>query len=438
MRPDSSHMIVRRGALKHLFLLLPSVLLLAACSLPFGVPEVVDTDNLLLQPGAYKDLPSWENDDHSAVLEAFVRSCRRLLKKDPASRYGLLDEAGLVEDWVVPCQNAIAISLQGATATTTREYFEYFFVPWQARAGYKTEGLFTGYYEPLLQGSLTPTGRFRFPLHGLPDDLISLDLGEFRDDLRGRRIAGRVIGNRLRPYEDRGEIVAGEWPHNDNVIAWVDNPVDAFFLHIQGSGKIELPDGTMMRVGYAGQNGHPYFAIGRALVHRGIMKKEDVSLQTIRAWLEHHTSEAQAIMNKNKSYVFFRVLEGEGPLGGEGLPLTPQRSLAIDRSLIPYGVPVWLSTEPPIKGQRPFNQIMIAQDTGGAIRGPVRGDVYWGSGAQAEYIAGQMKAKGQYWLLLPKSAALRLDREKQLRKEMQKASGTAQQGAFSDFFSGLF
>lgn len=360
-----------------------------------------------LREASFRELPNWQYDDHAAVLEAFVKSCRRILKRDPSARYGLIDQAGLVEDWVVPCQNAISLHVEGASAQRTREYFEYFFVPWQVRAGSKSKGLFTGYYEPLLRGSLERSALYRFPLHGLPDDLVMLDLGEFRDDLRGRRIAGRIQGNRLKPYEDRGQISAGQWPHNDNVIAWVDNPVDAFFLHIQGSGRIQLENGGELRVGYAGQNGHSYFAIGRELVRRGVLEKEEVSLQTIRAWLELHMAEAQDIMNKNKSYVFFRVLDGEGPLGGEGLPLTPQRSLAIDRSIIPYGLPVWLETEPPIKGQRPFHQIMVAQDTGGAIRGAVRGDVYWGTGEMAEYVAGQMKASGQYWLMLPKSAAIR-------------------------------
>ena len=387
--------------------MLPVILFLSACADSFTMGRIDGKDTMALHRANYSDLRTWQNDDHAAVLEAFVKSCRRILNRDPSARYGLIDQAGLVEDWVVPCQNAISLHVEGASANRTREFFEYFFVPWQVKNGSKTKGLFTGYYEPLLRGSLTKTPLYRYPLHGLPSDLVMLDLGEFREDLRGRRIAGRVIGNRLKPYEDRGQIIAGDWPHDDNIIAWVDNPVDAFFLHIQGSGRIQLENGQELRVGYAGQNGHAYYAIGRELVKRGIMDKDDVSLQTIRTWLERHTGEAQEVMNKNESYVFFRVLDGQGPLGGEGLPLTPQRSLAIDRSLIPYGVPVWLTTEPPIEGQRPFHQIMIAQDTGGAIRGPVRGDVYWGSGEKAEYIAGQMKATGRYWLLLPKSAAIR-------------------------------
>ena len=251
-------------------------------------------------------------------------------------------------------------------------FFEYYFVPWEAREGSSRKGLFTGYYEPLLKGSLQRHAQYQFPLHALPDDLVSVDLGQFREDLRGRRIAGRITNRKLRPYEDRATITSGAWPHNDKVLVWVDNPVDAFFLHIQGSGRIQLDSGEIMRVGYAGQNGHPYYAIGRELVARGVMPKEQVSLQTIRAWLETHTSDAYGnYMNTNRSYVFFSAAGRRGPLGGEGIALTPQRSLAIDRSLIPYGIPIWLVTGLPIAGQRPFNQLMIAQDTGGAIRGPV-------------------------------------------------------------------
>jgi len=224
----------------------------------------------------------------------------------------------------------------------------------------------------------------------------------FREDLKGRRIAGRVIDGKLKPYESREEIVAGDYHHNDKVIVWVDNAVDAFFVQIQGSGIVELAEGGTMRIGYAGQNGHPYYAIGRELIKREQLTKENVSLQTIRAWLEANPDQADEIMNTNASYVFFRELESEGPIGGEGIALTAGRSLAIDRSLLAYGMPIWTDIAPPIEGIGQIQKLMVTQDTGGAIRGPVRGDVFWGYGAQAEKLAGPMKSKGRYWILLPK------------------------------------
>ena len=225
-----------------------------------------------------------------------------------------------------------------------------------------------------------------------------VDLGAFRDELKGQRIAGRVKGGKLKPYESHKEIISGRLPPaQDNPLVWVDSAVDSFFLQIQGSGIVSLDDGTTMRVGYAGQNGHPYYAVGRELIKRGALTKDNVSMQSIREWMEHNPDEAQDLMTTNKSYVFFRELEGEGPLGGEGVALTAERSLAIDRSIVPYSMPVWIDTD--ITGGR----LMVTQDTGGAIRGSVRGDYFWGYGSRAEAMAGSMKSKGRYWFLLPKA-----------------------------------
>jgi len=230
-----------------------------------------------------------------------------------------------------------------------------------------------------------------------------VQLGDFRDDLKGRRIAGRVINGRLQPYETRAEITQGQWPHNTEVLVWVDNAVDAFFVQIQGSGVVSLNDGSEMRIGYNGQNGHPYYAIGRELIKRGALTKANVSLQTIRAWLADHPDQADDIMNSNASYVFFRALNTDGPVGGEGVTLTPLRSLAIDHSLLAYGLPVWVDIDAPAAGAPRLQRLMMAQDTGGAIRGAVRGDVFWGHGQRAEAMAGVMKSQGQAWVLLPKA-----------------------------------
>jgi membrane-bound lytic murein transglycosylase A len=221
--------------------------------------------------------------------------------------------------------------------------------------------------------------------------------------MKGERIAGRVIDGRLRPYEDRARIEGGALKGRDLEMVWVDDAVDAFFLHIQGSGRVVMEDGSVMRVGYAGQNGHPYVAVGRELIARGVLTKENVSMQSIREWLRANPGEAAGLMNKNPSFVFFRPLDGEGPQGAQGVALTPGRSLAVDRSFVPYGLPVWLDAQDPLDGAARLRRLMVAQDTGGAIRGPVRGDVFWGHGDDAELRAGKMKSPGRYHLLIPRT-----------------------------------
>ncbi|MGH1399575.1 MAG: murein transglycosylase A, partial [Alphaproteobacteria bacterium] len=292
-------------------------------------------------------------------------------------------------------------ALSPKSQTTLQRYFEQNFTPYNVRSGSDPNGLFTGYYEASLKGSRTKTARYNIPLHTRPDDLVMVQLGEFREELKGQRIAGRVKGGNLKPYESREEIIAGKWPHHDKVLLWVDDPVDAFFVQIQGSGLVEMSDGTTMRIGYAGQNGHPYYAIGRELIKRGALTKESVSMQAIRDWLAKNPADADALMNTNKSYVFFREINGEGPIGGQGVALTAGRSLAIDRSLISYGLPIWTDIAAPTPDTKSIQKLMITQDTGGAIRGAVRGDVFWGYGATAETLAGSMKSKGKYWVLLP-------------------------------------
>ena len=235
-----------------------------------------------------------------------------------------------------------------------------------------------------------------------------VELGDFRDELKGQRIAGRVIDGRLKPYESRAEIESGKLsPSQYRPIVWLDDPHDAFFVQVQGSGVVHLDDGSVMRVGYDGQNGHPYYAIGRELVKRGVYKKEDVSMESIRRWLTENPDKAQDLMDTNPSFVFFKEMEddgsGTGPKGGEGVSLTAKRSLAIDRGKLPYGFPVYLSTDYRDENGRKLDRLMMAQDTGGAIRGAVRGDVFWGGGTMAEQIAGPMKAKGRYYFLIPRS-----------------------------------
>ncbi|HEX2162830.1 MAG TPA: MltA domain-containing protein, partial [Thermoanaerobaculia bacterium] len=316
--------------------------------------------------------------------------------------------AGTVADWREVC--AAASVPPGAAAA--RAFFAERFLPVAATDRGDAVGLFTGYYEPTLHGSRRRHGDFTVPLYTRPPELVEVDLGAFRDELSGQRLAGRVADDRLVPFADRAAIEEGALDGRGLELVWVDDPVDAFFLHVQGSGQVVLEDGATLRVGYAAQNGHPYVAIGRVLVERGAMALDEVSMQSLRAWLEAHPEEAAEVMAANPSYVFFRRLGGEGPLGAQGVALTPGRSLAVDRSFHALGVPVWLagSAPSPAPGEpdRPLRRLLVAQDTGGAIRGPVRGDVFWGPGDEAAEIAGRMKHPGRMWLLLPRELAARV------------------------------
>lgn len=354
---------------------------------------------LVTQPAKFADLPGWQDDNLLAAYPAFAKSCARILKVSPDKKFFSEDWAGSLAQWQQKCASLPAQANLDARAL--RQWFEMNFTPVLATVDGKAEGLFTGYYEASLRGSKVRTGAYQIPIRARPDDLVMVNLGEFRDELKGQRIAGRVIDGSLKPYEERAQIEDGKLPpQQDKPLFWVDNAAAAFFLEIQGSGVIELTDGTQVRVGFDGQNGHPYYAIGKELVKRGHLSKDNVTMQSIKAWLDANPVEGREIMRTNRSYVFFKVQDKDGAVGGEGLILTPGRSLAIDRSLIPYGLPVYLDADLGQAGK--LRQLMVAQDTGGAIRGPVRGDVFWGFGPQAEIMAGPMKAPGRYWFLVPK------------------------------------
>ncbi|PZP57343.1 MAG: murein transglycosylase [Micavibrio aeruginosavorus] len=378
-----------------------SCLLLSSCAyldqLGLGEKKVDGPQKLVLQPAQFSDLPEWNKDQQAQTLIAFAKSCARIVKSDPNKKLSDDLSFGSYADWQEACRNLPKGSWDAASART---YFENHFTPVLATNSGNAEGLFTGYFEASLRGSLTKTATYSIPLRAKPSDLIMVDLGQFREELKGQRIAGRNVSGNLKPYESRAEIEDGKLPDaQDKVLLYVDSAVDAFFLQIQGSGIVALEDGSTRRVGYDGQNGHPYYAIGKELIKRGHLAKGQVSMQSIKEWMAKNPVEAREVMRTNKSYVFFKFTD-DGPKGGEGVTLTPNRSLAIDRSLIPYGMPVYLATEKPV-----YNRLMVAQDTGGAIRGAVRGDIFFGYGAQAEELAGPMNSKGRYWLLLPKHIA---------------------------------
>ena len=382
------------------------------------VPAPLDSEATAVYgpPVEVTALPGWAGDDVSEALPALLRSCDRLLAQ-PADRplrpvelggtpgdwrplcgalRGMGEAAGKEEVRAVIEREAVAVPLSRTDVEAAGD------AGWTRRIG-----LFTGYFEPLLHGSRRRSERYGVPLYTQPSDLVMVDLGRFRDDLRGRRVAGRVRGRSLEPYDDREAIVAGSLAGRGLELIWVDDAIDAFFLHIQGSGRVELDDGSIFRVGYAAQNGHPYHAIGRTLVDWGELTLDEVSLQSIDAWLRANADRAGEVMATNDSYVFFRQIRGEGPIGAQGVPLTPERSLAVDRQHVPLGVPVWLDAMTPAAAAEAPDErrqwLLVAQDTGGAIRGSVRGDVFWGAGERARAIAGRMAHRGRYWVLVPRS-----------------------------------
>jgi membrane-bound lytic murein transglycosylase A len=326
-------------------------------------------------PRHVAELPGWGQDELVAAVPAFLAGCR-----PPALPAALCAEAAALP----PGDDAAA-----------RAFFETRFT--LRPAG---KGLMTGYYEPELRGAASPSTEYPVPLHTRPADLVEVDLGLFAPDLRGRRTAGRVAGGKLLPYPDRAAIEAGGGP----ALLWLADPVDRFFLQIQGSGRVLLPDGGVRRVGYDGQNGRAYVPIGRILADRGELPRAEVSMQSIRAWLAAASPErARALMDENPSYVFFRAVPArpdQGPTGAQGVPLTPMRSIAVDRTEIPLGSPVWIVTRHPLTGQ-PLRRLVMAQDTGGAIRGPARADLFWGWGPEAAAAAGPMKEPSELFVLVP-------------------------------------
>jgi len=371
--------------------------LVAGCARPPAPPGPA---RLVLEPASFDALPGWNGDDVAATIPALLQSCARRQTLTPTATVGPAGIGGTVADWRSPC--AAAAALPAGDDQAARHYFEVWFQPWLATDNGVPDGVFTGYYEPLLEGARERGGVNQTPLLRRPPDLVTVQLGLFRPEWHGERTAGRVVGGALVPYPSRAEIERGALDNSRLALFWVADPVDAFFLQVQGSGKVRLPDGTVVGVGYDGQNGRPYVSIGKLLIERGELTREQVSLDAIRAWIRAHGQEGRALLDANPSYVFFRAIAGPTPVGAEGVVLTAGRSLAVDPAFLPLGVPLWLDV---VNDDVPLRRLVIAQDTGGAVRGPVRGDLYWGSGREAEHAAGSMKAHGRYFLLLPRKGA---------------------------------
>lgn len=342
----------------------------------------------LLTAAAWADLPGWGDDDAGQAWGALLASCNRL--KQP--------------EWQTACA-AFRAKGPRPVGHDARAALEEALTPWRIQnADGSTEGLITGYFEPLIRGSRTRTPAFNYPVFGVPDDLIAVDLGSVYPELKSMRLRGRLQGRTLVPYPTRAEIDAAGDAFSAKPIVWTDDPLELLFLQVQGSGQVQLPDGSRIRVAYAEQNGHPYQAIGRWLVDKGELKVDQASMEGIRSWARAHPQRLQELLNANASYVFFREQPAskEGPNGSLGVPLTAGRSIAVDVRSVPSGAPVFLATTWPATDQ-PLRRLVLAQDTGGAIKGRVRADYYWGFGPEAGAQAGKMRQKGQMWVLWPKS-----------------------------------
>ena len=339
-----------------------------------------------LTPVPWEAVEGWRLDDLPAALDAFVRGCATLKKR---------------ADWSTVCREATSVA---PDRDAVRTFFEERFIPHQVRNPDGSDtGLVTGYYIPNLNGSRQRSDRYRYPLYALPDDLLIVDLRSVYPDLANYRLRGRLVGRKVVPYYSRAELDSDPAPLAGKELFWIDDPVELFFMQIQGSGRVLLDDGSAVMVHFADQNGYPFRSIGKLLLDRGEMTREQMSMQNIKAWAQQHPTETAALLNENASYVFFATLPGSPATapGALGIPLIAERSIAVDSRTIPLGAPVFLSTTRP-SSKEPLQRLVVAHDTGGAIRGAVRADFFWGQGEAAGALAGRMKQKGKMWVLLPR------------------------------------
>ncbi len=378
-------MLTRAGKLLGVSLVL---ILFSSCTLPRRpeVPPPPPPPAAPLTPVVWGEIEGWEADDPALALEAFRKSCIAL---------------GQRPQWQQVCREATA--LESISEREVRAFFEERFTPYSLRQPDNSPlGLITGYYVPDLRGSRRQSPDFPYPLYRRPDDLLVIDLSTAYPELGNYRLRGRLEERRVLPYWDRAAIEGDGRPLAGNELLWVDDPVELFFLHIQGSGRIHFEDGSWSMVNYADQNGHPYKSISQWLIDRGIMTRDQMSMQNIRAWAQGNPVQVRDLLNTNPSYIFFRELPGgpETPPGALGVPLTEGRSIAVDPRYTPLGAPVFLATTWP-NSDIPLYRLMMAQDTGGAIKGPVRADFFWGMGEAAGTEAGRMKQPVKMWVLLP-------------------------------------
>jgi membrane-bound lytic murein transglycosylase A len=362
------------------------------------------TMNKPLAQISFDQILGWAGDNHQAALEAFQRSAQEIIENG----HGFKRQAqfgGAREDWLQTCEAALK-------ATDARQFFETHFQPLRVQDQTRPEGLYTGYYEPMAEGSEIETPEFQVPIYAKPADLVSFTADETNATglSYGRRINGQASN-----YSTRREIEHGALKGQGLEICWLKSWVDAFFIHVQGNGRVVLPNGKVIRLSYAAKNGQHYTGIGGVLLARGVGTPQTMSMQLLREWMAENPAQMRELLWSNNSFVFFRTTEIENPtlgaIGAAKVNLTPLRSLAVDRQFWQFGTPLFIQTqEPPeaTESKKPFNHLMVAQDTGTAIRGIIRGDVYWGWGDKAALNAGHMKSQGQMVALLPKALAKKL------------------------------
>ncbi len=343
---------------------------------------------------SWAELPDWQRDDLAQALPGLLASCKAMRQPE------------IKAAWIGACEAAQRLGAKPGTAQI-RALLEEWLSPFQIiNPDGSASGMITGYYEPLIRGSRWKSAKFPVAVHGVPDDMLTIDIAELYPETKTQRLRGRLDGKKVVPYWSRAQIETQGERFPAKTLMWVADPVEFFFLQVQGSGQVELADGSRIRIAYADQNGHPYKSIGRWLIDKGELKLDQASMQGIQAWVRANPTRLKELLNANPSYVFFREepASGEGPKGSLGVPLAAGRAVAVDPRTIPLGAPVYLATTRPDGAA--LHRLMLAQDTGGAIRGRVRADFYWGFGAEAGAQAGRMRSQGKLWLLWPKGASL--------------------------------
>lgn len=370
-----------------------------------GLAACVQTQENLsdFYPVSYQTLSGWNQENYSQLLTLFRQNCQRIEQLPPNKYLGGVKGlfGGQAQDWLPSCNAATMVN--GADPVQAKQFFETWLQPYQYTVSGQI-GKVTGYYEPEIEGSTVRYGAYQTPVYGKPDTLIA------QKNADGQIQYGVAKDGVLVPYYSRAEIDQGALKDKNLEIAWVKDPIDLFFMQIQGSGRIVLPDGRIMRLGYAGKNGQPYTALGQVMIDQGLLNAQSVDMYSVRAWLHNHPDQAVALMEQNKNYVFFRRLENQnpnmGPLGAFGSSLTAGRSVAVDRQWIPLGVPLWLETTMPTvanaQGRSPWKHMVFAQDIGGGINGMNRIDLFTGWGSQAAWYAGFMNEQGKVFMLLPR------------------------------------
>ncbi len=357
--------------------------------------EVKIPDYGLLKLAAWEDIDGINQANLMTAWPAWMQSCSTLINKPQWKKV-----CGAAND----LNNQMTNGAKKNSAEAVQAYFKQYFSVYKTTNIDGTDnGLITGYYEPLLKGSRTKSAKYAYPLYVQPEDLVTVELDSIFPELKYKRVRGRLVGNKLVPYYNRAEIEADASPLQGRELIYIDDIIDVFFLQIQGSGLVKLDSGEQVHVGYADQNGQSYNSIGRILIQRGELTAANASMQGIKNWARNNLTKLRELLNNNPSYVFFRELPAglPGPLGALGVPILGERSVAIDPKFVPLGAPLFLATTEP-NSSKPLKRMVIAQDTGGAIRGGVRADFFWGAGFEAGAKAGAMKQPGKIWVFLPK------------------------------------